>query len=496
MFDGVSINLFSRSSNTPSSTFASTSLTSSPCLVYSRALRLGRPDLSVTPEPFNFLDVLSPLALGWLSSTSSTKDAHLLGQHTVRMSPISTAQLNHHGQSFCLAPDNFVLIPVLLNNTDVSGLRYSLAPLGYEGKESVEFVDVTAKEFNAIEQSRLETVRHSPPPSPVSGHSEEYDDYDDDTDDSERQPAHSSLQKSQSLVYIRLAKPGTLSLERVFDVANIDARLHQPSAVTVVPCPQVEFVEDDITKDNVRCAGQDSELGLMIDIHGVPPLSLRWLKTINGRREQFLVEGIEGGHERERPSRSVHGADQESSDGQDGALMRRTTLPKKLRIPLTIPLDVPGTYLYALEEVMDAVGNVVRLGSDFAVADSGSTSQTKTTRSLVVLRRLMVSFKHCGPGTPASLLIGSDVPLTISANEADSFDAPWEISLKYQPPAEVDGNKGSKRSKAWTKTLKTQGGNRELIVNANTPGEYTIVGVHGKVVHHLHFSGGLLNSWF
>jgi nucleoporin POM152 len=446
-----------------------------------------RPDISVTPEPFNFLDVLSPLALGWLSLTSRSENAHLLGQHTVRMSPISTAQLNHHGQSFCLAPpDNFVLIPVLLNNTDLLGLKYSLTPLGHEGKESVEYIDVAAKEFKAIEQSRLENLRHTRPPSPVSGHPEEYDEYDDDTDDPEHQQAHSSLQKSQSLVYIRLAKSGTLRLERVFDVANIDARLHQPSAVTVVPCPHVEFVEDDLTKDNVRCSGQDSELGLMIEVHGVPPLSLRWLKTVNGQREQFLVEGIEGGHEHERPSGSAVGG------SPDGEVMRRTVLPKTLRIPLTIPLDVSGTYLYALEEVMDAVGNAVRLSSDFVVADSGSLSQTKTTRSLNVLRRPMVSFKHCGPGMPASLLIGSNVPLTILTNEADSFDAPWEVSLKYQPPTDLDGNKGSKRLKAWTKTLKTHGSNRELIINANTPGDYTIVGVHGKVVDCSSLSVGCL----
>jgi nucleoporin POM152 len=109
----------------------------------------------------------------------------------------------------------------------------------------------------------------------------------------------------------------------------------------------------------------------------------------------------------------------------------------------------------------------------------------------MVLRRPTVSFKHCGVGTPTSL-IGSDVPLTISANEADSFDAPWEISLKYQPPTNVDGNKGGKRFKAWTKTLKTQGSSQELSIRANTPGDYTIVGVHGKVAHHSSFEGGCL----
>jgi nucleoporin POM152 len=191
----------------------------------------------------------------------------------------------------------------------------------------------------------------------------------------------------------------------VLDVSGIDARLHYPSAVTVVPCPRVEFVEDDIAKNSIYCAGQDSALDLMINIHGVPPLSLRWLKTINGQREQFLVEGIEDGHEHEHAQalRSTQHVDPEIGGAHEGMLVQRTRLPQALRIPLTVPLDVPGTYLYALEEVMDAAGNVVRIGSDLVVPDSGSASQTKTTRSLMVLRRPTVSFRYCGSGTPSSL---------------------------------------------------------------------------------------------
>jgi len=68
----------------------------------------------------------------------------------------------------------------------------------------------------------------------------------------------------------------------------------------------------------------------MIDIHGVPPLSLRWLKIINGRRRQFLVEGIEGGHVHEdlHVPRSAHDIGPENRDSWDGALTQRAGLPK------------------------------------------------------------------------------------------------------------------------------------------------------------------------
>lgn len=433
-----------------------------------------RPDLSATPESFSFL---APLGLGWLASSSGAKDAHLLGQHTVRMSPISTADLNSLGLSFCLAPpDNFVLIPVLLNNTNLHGLKYSLTPLGHDGLGTgkVEYIDLTAKDLKLIEQSRLEAIKISRPSASTTRAFEEYDEYDEE-DQQEPQKSPSSLQTTQSLVHIRLNKPGTLRLERVFDASNIDARLAYPSSVTIVPCPRVEFVDDELPKEDVRCSGEDSDLQLMIDIYGIPPLSLRWLKTVNGRSERFLVEGIEG-----RPEDgNVQG---EKPSQQRPAEGTGIAVPQELKIPLTISLDVPGTYVYALEEVVDGVGNVIRIGADGISTNPRPNSQTKTTRSLVVLRRPTVSFKHCRPGSPTSLLIGSEATLPIFTNEADDLDSPWEIMLKYQPPTDADdGPKGNKRFKPWRKTLTTQDSRKELNIRATAPGDYTIVGVRGKV---------------
>ncbi|KAF5384775.1 hypothetical protein D9615_001264 [Tricholomella constricta] len=405
--------------------------------------------LSWTPETFSLMDYVAPLTFGLLSS-SGPKAAHLVGQHTVRMSPISTAKINPQGLSFCLAPpDNFILIPVLLNNTHVAELRYSITPLGHDtdNHEKAEVVILTAKDLKAIEQERLDAFQISRPA--VATHdSGDYDEYDDD-DDTVREPqnAHSTLQTTQSLVHIRLSKPGTVRLDSVIDQSRVQARISYSSAITVVPCPSVEFVDSEPAKDNVRCGGPDSELQLIIRVHGVPPLSLRWLKTINGRREHFLVEGIENNDDQDR-----------------GTASTRRGVAQDLNIPLTVSLDTPGTYLYALEEVMDSVGNVVRVGSDGSAGVSGSITQTSTTRSLIVLRRPAVSFKHCGPGSPTSLLIGSEAPLTIAVNEdADQFDSPWEISLRYQPSPDSDGgSKANKRYKPWKKTLKTQGKKREL----------------------------------
>lgn len=423
-------------------------------------------------------DYLPDLGLPMLNGGRET---HLLGQHTVRMSPISTAQLNPYAETFCLStPGSHVLIPVLLNNTNPAALRYNLTPLASSetsrSSGRIEHVDLSAKDLRAIEQSRvdhLQLVRAA-----LKKDSDEYDEYDDDEDEEGHSSGQDHLQKTQRLTYIRLNKPGTLTLERVLDQSNVDARLLYPTEVTVVPCPRAEFSPESqaIVKD-VRCAtpghvsGSGEELQLAIDIYGVPPLSLRWHREVGHKREAFMVEGIEGA-EHERHAHS-------DDDRRLSTIGQRA--PTQVRVPLTVVLDALGTHTYSLESVTDALGNVAHAGQHTDAPRKGTQDHAlATTRSVTVLRRPAISFKHCRPGQPASLLIGSEAPLTIAAVQADIEDAPWDVSVRYDPPQGEDGSKPSKRYKAWTKSLKTQDERRELTLRASAPGEYTIVGVKGQ----------------
>ncbi|TFK36998.1 hypothetical protein BDQ12DRAFT_234110 [Crucibulum laeve] len=415
---------------------------------------------TTTAESFNLLDIITPLGFGFLTSS---KDAHLLGQHTVRMSPISTAQLNPKGGAFCLpSTSSTVLLPVVLNNTNLAGLRYSITPIGpttNDPHNKIEFIDLSARELKAIEQAHFESLQLTrPSASPVQNSDDEYDEYDDDDTSSEGAHTPSSLQKTQTLIHLRLSKPGIVRLERVVDTSNVEARL-TPSQVVLAPCPRVAFIDEgESASENIRCMGQEPDSKLMIDVFGVPPLSLRWIKAVNGQREQYLVEGIEGDY----------------SDNR--------SMPQEMRIPLMVSLDQPGTYLYALEEISDGIGNVIRVGSDVHVAEHPPSSKTETTRSFVVLRKPAVTFEHCNSHTPTSLLIGSEAALTVRTVQADTFDAPWEVTVKYQPPTDVGSSNAnaSKLYKPWKKVLKTHDTNKELTLRAHAPGDYTITGIKGK----------------
>ncbi|KAG1754906.1 uncharacterized protein EDB91DRAFT_259356 [Suillus paluster] len=400
----------------------------------------NRPDLPSTPEPFRLSDILSPLTFGFFSFDTTLKDPHLLGQHTVRMSPISTAHFNPHHHTFCLPPVSsaHVLVPILVNNTIPTNVRYSFTPLG-SGR--VEYTELGTKELKAIEQARVEGLQVV-----RSKEVDAYDEYDDEDD--EETDSATRLQKTQSLVHLRLSKPGTIKLDRVLDSSNVAARLVHPVEVTVVPCPTAQYTDDEVR--DVHCAGETSGVDLTIDIRGVPPLSLRWSKDVSGRKEYFLVEGIE-----------------DSSHSHTAQEVARARVPQKLKVPLSLSLDALGKHTYTLENIIDGMGNAVHLDDEH--------HDTKITRSLSVLRRPSVSFKSCGPGNPTSLLVGSEAPVALTVSDSDPLDGPWNIDVRFEPASGDD-----KRMKPWDKKLQTQENKNDVVLKAGVPGEYVITGIKGK----------------
>lgn len=388
----------------------------------------------------------------------------------MRLSPISTATINPQRDTYCLSTAQpFVLIPILLNNTDPLALRYTLTPLGYSSgsRSRIDVIDLSSRDLKAIEVSR--TVVNPTRPSQVS----EEDDY-DEYDDSEEEQGQAvvkigqrTLQKTQSVVHVRVSKPGTVKLERVIDASHAEARLSYFSEVSVTPCPQAQFSEPRSSDEIIKCSGEDPEFSLVIDILGVPPLSLKWQKVINGKKQQYVVEGIEGDHPHVSP-------DSQPTEDPSTAITRRGRATQSVKVPLTVSLDAIGSHQYLLEEITDGVGNVVRIPDVVPLEDS--------TRSVSLLRRPQVSFRQCAPGQPRTLLIGSEAPLTITTNDADPADAPWEVSFTYQPSEES----GKSKLKPYKKTIKTEGSRRDLTLRANAPGEYTLVGVKGQVSRFSH----------
>ncbi|KAI0278168.1 hypothetical protein BGY98DRAFT_975678 [Russula aff. rugulosa BPL654] len=357
------------------------------------------------------------------------------GSRDGNLAASTRSHLNPYTQRFCMdASSTSVLVPILLNNSNPTSLRYTVTPLGYTDSSGgkIESVTLSSRDLKAIENARLERLRLTKTTK------QEY--YDDSVSDS----------------------------------SGVDARISYPSEITIAPCPRAQFVDGDALArgDNIKCAapglntlGEDKDVPLTLSIFGVPPLSLKWFKEINGRREYFIVEGIVTEHvsstEPSHPSYSP---------------------PQEVRVPLTVSAEAFGIHTYVLESVTDALGNLEYLSSwpSAKLGDLSSGSNAKISRSLRVLHRPTMAFKGCGPQKPASVRIGSNVSLVVNAQEADDLDAPWDVKVRYQPPMDESGKSINKRLRPWQQTIQTQSSSGDLTIEADSPGDYTIVDIRGK----------------
>jgi nucleoporin POM152 len=110
---------------------------------------------------------------------------------------------------------------------------------------------------------------------------------------------HPPLQKTQRLRWVKLTRPGTLSLEAILD-GKTDVRLRQVNT-TVVHCPTARFEGPEELK--IRCIGASEKMKMRV--FGVPPLHLQWQRDLRGKIEEFSVERIDGSDGTQPVSRFV-----------------------------------------------------------------------------------------------------------------------------------------------------------------------------------------------
>ncbi|KAG8700591.1 hypothetical protein FRC09_005873, partial [Ceratobasidium sp. 395] len=312
--------------------------------------------------------------------------AHLLGQHTVRLSPINTAKLNPRGHSYCLAPHthNSAYIPIIFNNSQPYVLQFSISPLGDKGPRT--YVNVTKSDLHSIESTRTKLMAHTQtpavkPPRIILSEGDEWDQLDDD-DSAARQSKSNSdgqvvLSKSERIAHIRVVQAGVVRLERVLDKTGADFRI-KLSEVVVVECPSVGFVPADDARNGKRCVGDTEDAS--VRARGVAPLELKWGVNVNPKpptglaQQSFAIRGIEGKEE-------IEGA----------------PVAQDLFIPLSLSFDAPGRHTFTLTNLSDAIGNSVNpaLPQHSLSAHYQTTDSTLThIRSYHVFARASAAFDN------------------------------------------------------------------------------------------------------
>ncbi|KZO96434.1 hypothetical protein CALVIDRAFT_473922, partial [Calocera viscosa TUFC12733] len=359
--------------------------------------------------------------------------SHIMGQHTVRLSPVNTAELNPQGLRHCFTSGQRpISVPVLVNNTVPHNIKFSIESL--EDASDIRFIIVDRHGLG-----NLALVQRYPSGMPE----EEFGPEPPQRKSIEMNPEGQSplqLEDTKGLVYIKVDRPGIVRLESILDSDDEEIHLVGGSSITIPECPNVSFLVDSREPHSIpKCQGDTFE-GTLI-VKGLPPLSAHYWRDFDGKREDLYANGIDDDSKVRTVSRGV----------------------QTIQVP--VPLDLPkaGSYSYGLTSVTDGLGNTVTEGHLPSTSLSGFTIR--------VLSQPNVQWTACSVERPRSMAKGASMSLPLRVSNGNASDAPWEVHIQHTSP---DGKTKQLRQVSF-QTLRTQS------IEVSEPGDYTLTGVNGKL---------------
>ncbi|KAG9708575.1 nucleoporin Pom152, partial [Aureobasidium melanogenum] len=165
--------------------------------------------------------------------------------------------------------------------------------------------------------------------------------------DAARQASHPAPNQPLLLRY-PTKKTGRYILGKVMDESKLEVQRKRVGDTIVVSCPQA--IIKSTTPD--ACKGDLSNIDL--EVTGTPPLRIKYRKITNQREQEAHFQSIQ-------PDDFVSPLIQQSSD----ALAIRNTKDiswaraQTVTVPLREHLGESGKWVYSMDEVEDAFGNIV-----------------------------------------------------------------------------------------------------------------------------------------
>lgn len=280
-------------------------------LLLSAWSKFNTKELSLTGNSVNHRKVMDP-------------SVHFRGAHTIKILPENTAILNPFHDSYCLPMDDssnlgsLLQIPIRVNSTS----EIDFVQLEYRDllTNDVELWNFTKKDLTKIKDLRSLLKR-------------------DRLDES----------SGMNLRYysLPLEKTGFYQIKKIVDSKNLSLRVYK-SQLVIPHCP-VATITGIGAKD--RCIGDSDSVS--IEVNGVPPLKLKYTKSINDESYSFVDSSLQPEYfESPLLTNSKFFSSQDVSN-----LKWARSYPVSINLESLVKED--GKYTYAIDQVIDGFGNVM-----------------------------------------------------------------------------------------------------------------------------------------
>ncbi|KAI9807772.1 MAG: hypothetical protein M1825_005077 [Sarcosagium campestre] len=322
----------------------------------------------------------------------------ILGKQTIHILPEGSAMLNPDRNAYCLGSKSATLkLPLRINQTEPVLIEILRVDLDTNYNETIT---IPAKQARALKKQA------------DKGHSR-------------------SDVSTPRFLQIPIKETGLYRLQRVVDVSKLEVQ-RRLSDTLVVACPKasVQAAHRD------KCSGELSDF--FLDAYGTPPLKIKYSRTVNQADKGFSFQTI---HPENLVSPLVG---QRSS----GALATTQSIDaswarmQHIRLPVNESLSTLGKWVYAIDEIHDASGNV----ANYSLLDEdGEPTRAKMSnleQQFLVHERPSISLEGSSPEQALKVARGSytNLPVRLPKLGRDDAAAPYKIFYLFTPEADIQAN--------------------------------------------------------
>lgn len=359
----------------------------------------------------------------------------ILGKQIINILPEGSALLNPKREPFCLnAAIHQIDIPIQINQTKPILIELLRIDLDTMQNETITISASTSRKLMKAARKSQKTVD---PASPL-------------------------------ILRYPVKKTGVYVLQKVVDETKLEVQ-PRTSSVVVVTCP-LALVKPT---GNNRCRGELSNVAL--EVQGTPPLRIKYRTTVNGvPREASEFQSLQ-------PEDFVSPLTKQTSNalirnGNDDVSWAQS---HRITVPLNETLGSSGKWTYSIEEVQDAVGNIVSyINPDDEEKPKARLAELQ--QSFDVHERPTIALRGCDSEHPLQAAKGQMTLLPVqygSTGKTSITNSPHTIEYLFTPEDALHPN-GGHSATAELKTDVMNGIHQQPKIME--PGLYTLHSVSTK----------------
>lgn len=263
-------------------------------------------------------------------------------------------------------------------------------------------------------------------------------------------------------------KPGLYRLQKVMDKTKLEVQ-RRMSDTLVVACP----------KAVVKSAGGDRCLGdlsdLTMEIEGTPPLKIVYSRTVNSDQSVHHFQSIQP-ENFASPLLGYAGAGTLIKPGSQDVSWARS---QRITVPLNESMMPSGLWLYSIDEIHDATGNVANFSSEAEDVDHIYPKRAHLEQSFTVHERPLSKLMSCDSRNPLKVAKRktTQLPVVYSSPGRTPDDTSHTITWKFSPLDSLTKSGDHGQEVVFEEFFAKTANDKPII---REPGLYTLTGVKSR----------------